>query len=556
MPVKRKSLEITPLPSSDVPNELGTYSVLGEVPGLVHSRLLIAHDRELERQVWIILDSPLSTEARREVWRPTRLAWLGGGTLDTRRWDAFLAPEGAPLRDLVDPRRPLAWAEARHVLRQLAEELSSACADETLPESLDVSQLWIRHGEQVQLLDVTPIANDATEGLEAPNEERALSLLRDATILALEGRFDLTKERSMNAATRSRRWIRARLPLHARPMVSRLWSSKRPFGHVDQFLAEINSVLPKPPRVTAAMRASRMVMLTPALLLLFLFTFLLSMMVVPSAAIKSLTDSIYRGGALRYALEQPYLRKKLLLAIAESESGPETIRAHQQVEQIRNQAGRQLNEARAELIRRLDATPNWQKHMILDFSEDEPDPRIAANRPRDLTFWHESASSISADFSIFARDSTQAASHETKFTSNDLVEAITQPPYEKLSTTGAAIGVCVLSLMVASALHITYAFLFAGGITYVASGMCLVRSSGRKAWRIQYALRAVILWIPVWTGCVTAALVHAYAYEQLWAVITCLSVISVFIIIYILLAIRFPTRSAVDYLVGTYLVPR
>src|SRR5207244_9642454 len=129
---------------------------------------------------------------------------------DGRRWDAFVAPAGGPLRQLVSPREPLAWADARPILEQTARELTAAQADGTLPAILTLDQVWVQPDGRVQLLD-SPLELSAEAGLVS------LDLVRQATALALEG-----APRPPDALA----WpIRAPLPGHAERMLGRLMTA-------------------------------------------------------------------------------------------------------------------------------------------------------------------------------------------------------------------------------------------------------------------------------------------------------------------------------------------
>src|SRR5262249_47485221 len=122
-------------------------------------KVLIGTDPALGRTVWVELrasGAPGLSPARRDLNRPARLRWLGGGVHKPWQWDAFLAPSGVPAADLVAGSRRLAWHQVRPVLEQLADELAAACADGTLPSVLTADQVWVRSGGQALLLDAPP----------------------------------------------------------------------------------------------------------------------------------------------------------------------------------------------------------------------------------------------------------------------------------------------------------------------------------------------------------------------------------------------------------------
>src|SRR5262249_2630701 len=101
-------------------------------------------------------------------------------------WDAFQAPAGCPLPDLIAGEGQLTWPETQPLLEQLAAEVGAACQERTLPVPLTPAQVWVQPSGRVQLLDAPP---DPAGGPPAyPADRRgATPLLGEAAILVLEG---------------------------------------------------------------------------------------------------------------------------------------------------------------------------------------------------------------------------------------------------------------------------------------------------------------------------------------------------------------------------------
>jgi hypothetical protein len=102
---------------------------------------------------------------------------------------------------------------------------------------------------------------------------------------------------------------------------------------------------------------------------------------------------------------------------------------------------------------------------------------------------------------------------------------------------------------------IVWAFLFRGGFGFWCCGIALRRGDGRKAWRLQCALRALLVWTPI-ASMVGLAVVVAdvlpalpWLYFSLWGVGVLL------VLLYVPLALINPTRGPHDRIAGTYLVP-
>lgn len=131
----------------------------------------VARDDTLRRTVWIRRHAPGTpplTAARQALGRPARLRWLQGKRTETEAWDAFEAPAGKPLRVLMGSGAP-AWADLRHWLLDLTEELDSAGKDGTLPAALSMEHVWITAAGRAVLLD-EPWQTDAVTAALSPPE--------------------------------------------------------------------------------------------------------------------------------------------------------------------------------------------------------------------------------------------------------------------------------------------------------------------------------------------------------------------------------------------------
>src|SRR5262249_23816408 len=131
------------------------------------------------------------------------------------RWDAFLAPLGCPLPELIASEKRLPWTEVRPILEQLADELIAAMADGTLPRHLSSDQVWVQHNGRIQLVDTpTDSLIAATDANGGTANARCLNFLRQVTVLAMEGRA-LSGNESPQA-------VRAPMPEHAQRILNRL----------------------------------------------------------------------------------------------------------------------------------------------------------------------------------------------------------------------------------------------------------------------------------------------------------------------------------------------
>jgi len=94
--------------------------------------------------------TPAVGSARADLGRAGRLRWMNGRRAGDEAWDAYEAPDGAPLLQVCAAPQPC----GRPALdSDLARELSAAAADGSTP-ALALDRVWITRGSQARLLDV------------------------------------------------------------------------------------------------------------------------------------------------------------------------------------------------------------------------------------------------------------------------------------------------------------------------------------------------------------------------------------------------------------------
>jgi hypothetical protein len=232
---------------ASLPERVGSFRVLGAVRADGPDTVLLGEDPALGRKVFLWLrpsaaGTPLA-DGRRRLSRATRPRWLASGRSGDHLWDAFLAPAGQPLADVVATAGRLSWAEGRYLLRQLAEELSAAEEDMTLPFSLTLNQVWVESDGRLQLMDV-PVATD-------PPAPDPLTFLRDVMVLALEGKPRPADELSSS--------ICAPVPQHAARLLARLSGCGEAYPGVSQVRAELAAMADQPAALSRGRRLAHLV---------------------------------------------------------------------------------------------------------------------------------------------------------------------------------------------------------------------------------------------------------------------------------------------------------
>lgn len=238
-----KRLPVVAPVATEGPASFGPFRLVGDLGR--SGALMVRQGRDvlLARSVWIY-EGPDAASAftapRRAVARAARPHWLQGGQSGGRRWDAFEAALGAPLFDVVGCGGGQ-WHQSRTWLLDLAEELAAAAADETLPPSLSLDQIWITRGGRVKLLDaaISPLRAEgsstdspfarlpAADNPFAPMsaEGRAIALLRQAVALCTGGQL---------------------LPAHVRVFADELAARPPARGTLDWAVARLRDVTRQP----------------------------------------------------------------------------------------------------------------------------------------------------------------------------------------------------------------------------------------------------------------------------------------------------------------------
>jgi hypothetical protein len=117
-------------------------------------------------------------------------------------------------------------------------------------------------------------------------------------------------------------------------------------------------------------------------------------------------------------------------------------------------------------------------------------------------------------------------------------------------------GALVAGVFLAVALGgVLLAAVFRGGLSLTLAGIALVRADGRRAYRRQCALRAILVWLPVLGLLFGSTLLQLLAPQAAYLAAALFLVAVALLPVYVVIALRFPTQPPQDRLLGTYLVP-
>ncbi|MHB8861246.1 MAG: protein kinase domain-containing protein [Pirellulaceae bacterium] len=204
---------------------IGPYHVLGPLETDRTHSLVLGYDARLLRKVWIrtgAADLPPLAPHVRDVSRIGRLRWLDGQCSPQGGWEAYEAPSGKPLLEVIG--EPQSWDAVRFWLLDVAEELNAGRQDDSLPPVLDLDRVWITADGRAKVLDFraprlpaeAEICSNARSS-DSPAVSAAIFLKRLATA-ALEGRV-------VSAVEVRSRELAVPIPVSARSLINDLGRS-------------------------------------------------------------------------------------------------------------------------------------------------------------------------------------------------------------------------------------------------------------------------------------------------------------------------------------------
>lgn len=256
-------------PQTEMTPMVGPYHVLSSLDKNGDTDLLLGYDTRLFRKVWIRRlpdDAPPVTADVRDLARPGRLRWLAGRRAPGECWDAYEAPSGSPLVNLLT--KPQPWGAVRYWLVDMADELAAAEKHQSRPAVLALDRIWITPENRARLLDfpapgVDPHGSWANSP-ELPGDESTSfgPFLHQIAVGALEG-HPVEPEESRRQA------VAVPLPLRAQTVLQELPEIES----AEQFAYQLKPLLARTASIT---RARRLGMLAACILPLLWFLGMMS----------------------------------------------------------------------------------------------------------------------------------------------------------------------------------------------------------------------------------------------------------------------------------------
>lgn len=435
----------------DMPLQVGSYQIEGVVQWCQDEQTLVGHDPGLGRRVWVwvrpVDASPLDPK-RRDLNRISRLRHVASGVEQNQRWDAFLAPSGTALPDLVQVQGRFRYSDTLAIIEQLTDELARSLDEGTVPERLSPRQVSVDSRGHVQLLG-TALEDECAPAPAHDDEQRCLELLRQSAALMLEG-----QARSDAGPPH----FRAPMPIFARHVFDLLLDKANP-PTIAAFGKELKHLNDRPQEISRARRFVHAAAAAASSLGFFILLFI----VLQLGPIFILATGMVFEEDNNAKLDE---HSKIQLDVAAVQPSPFVRLAGVQIYQAEQQL---LNERHQQSRRQQQWLSDRQKWSfvptgpVVRLQQKNTRSNIGnfgQQRPRRIeTYWHTS-------------------------------------PRDHVRDLSPAPKVFWIVSAIAAALWIGWSFAIRGGISTRLLGLDLVRNDGRRAARWQYAVRALLFWAP------------------------------------------------------------
>ncbi|TWU42374.1 protein kinase domain-containing protein [Novipirellula artificiosorum] len=503
------AIEVGSFTDSEGTSKIGPYFALDRLYQTESEELVLGYDAQLLRRVWIHCTKSkdkIESEAIQKTRRVGRLHWLNGRHTTDDCWDAFEAPLGVPLTQLLDD--PLPWKQVRYWLVDIAEELQAARQDGSLPHSLSLDRIWITDDGRAKLLEfvapggtsqpITPFTIEA----EVIENTSLHVFLNQIAIAALEGKI-------VTADEAARRRVSAPLPVHARQVLEEVVSCQSP----DLPVPNLHRLLQETPLISRTRRVGVLIgcILFPCFAA---STLLLGLMINQPIIDKDPEVLTLRDSLLR-------------LQVLENPHSTWNEEKQEEIESLKTYVAGQTQQRLAD----PDAWKSLAMRGLIPAAQQRLAEQIASEMPPP---------------------------------SDQQMTAATTQVKELLGAPSTLIGFPVVPFAVLAGLmqlliliaipSLLWALLFRGGPLLRVFGIVIVNGDGSRASRMRVLWRSVISWSPLLLPFpLLWILSNKETTAYLWS-IPIITAASFMILSWVSALI--PSRGISDRLAGTFLVPR
>lgn len=582
-----------PLPEADKLRTIGPYDVLQPIDKSQTAEILLAYDSRLLRRVWIRCSSDANETVHRSLNRITRLRWLNTCDDEADQWQAYEAPQGQPLLNVIA--KPQPWDSVRGWLTDLATELMQAEQEGTLPDRLSASQLWVTNSGRLKLLD-----------FEAPGLPKGRATTTPQFASTNEGTRDFFRSIAAQTIAADTRPCAAK---YARPLHAIDFSGKVSTGlKLNQLKSDLESIASLPARVS---RTRRLTMFAIAAIVpLLIFVLLVFVPLLTNSNVVSPVDdfrmdlqslSILESRASKstgtpdpkwlelfvashfgdFVRDENRWHSAIVVRTFNGYSGNYRGNFREQIEEIvarHSQASAEdfatAHELCIDQLFLLPKTPidetsdpadvtnelcalmiNLEQHpkeelrlfrlqIGMRYQDALSDPDLDSLKPNQLDKLNECIAEAKQ------ATSTEIAMSKAAFAQPPAVEAVVNGDPYLATGTSAALFLALVGLPA-----IVAGLLFRGGLIMRLANVTCITGHGKPAGRLRMCWRA-ILWTMPALGLAHAMFLALAGYGELPLETLWISIPVIIVSVLVPLLSLLLERSLVDRLSGTYLVPR
>ncbi len=544
----------------ELPTHLGRFEIRGKIATADDSNWLAAHDETIERSVWIQLSpssSPPLSKAREMCVRRTRMRFLESGIVGNWRWDAYVAPDGAPIALWFDHRNPMPWPVTQHVLWEAIEESHSNAAE---TNAASIGRWWLTSAGKLTLSEAnikTGFEPEATSINEAP-------LFSEIASLALPDRRQYRRKKYLDPITpKSTRYCVA--PLRATKLLLNLKADK--VAQPKQIQEELVKFKQGPQFVTVAMRVIHAVVLSLLVFLPWLIIVIAMVFPIVTRVVDQQKDARLLT-TLAAVLQEPKTHVILVEGIDASKRSSYLTQSriatidrvaedqHSRFTKAYNDLGF-LERGSIELMNRLRGREEFAAKPEPDFTlfvATDDERKEAAKGLKESRDARINSPQLTLDkgnlFDIIRIPEPPQTLNSAIAQFESLEAEQKNPPTKRWFARVRDLTIIPLAVLV------VWGGIFRGGLTHLVSGIAVVRRDGRRGWVLQCMWRSLLFWIPPFFVAAVCLALDAQGTEWVWWTQQLRRCFFVLPLLYLIIAFRWPSRGPHDVLSGTYVVPR
>lgn len=552
----RWSIPTQPVPVDwAIPAQLSRFEILGQIPTTDGSQWLSAHDCTIERSVWIQLSPatcPPPSESREKCIRRTRMRFLETGIQDTWRWDAYVAPDGAPISLWFDYRNPMPWHVTQKVMMDAMDELQASNSNDS-PASNAIARWWLTSTGKFTLSEAAVSTSAALP--------KSKTLFSEMATLALPDRNRSGQSGNLIARTAKKNSVLSIAPLRATQLLQRLKLGTM----VDTNLIrrELERVAHGPQTVTVTMRLVHAAIFSIAGFVPWLILTLALLLPAIIATVDEQKDA-RSFTTLAAMLKDPDNHQEHLKQLSASKRGeymsPERIASIETAAEERfahfSKAHSRLGFLETGLIdimNRVHGRENFLEKPEPDFSN------IATSQEENSDSNSQGGEQPKAVPKIRIGEAVpnKIEIKDPPETVNSIVVRFERYEAQRRSTEPVRWFNRVRDLLIIPlCVIVVWSGLTRGGLTHAVTGLAVVRRDGRRAWMLQCAWRTLLFWLPCFAIAASILILDSHGTDFIGWSQQLRRVFFLLPLAYLVVVFRWPSRGPHDVASGTFVVPK